>query len=446
MRFSRPEAVGFLGYLVAQSFVVAGLPTARYPDSAGYFAISFTGVDLRLWTVPLFFNIFPNDATRIAGQVLLAAACWWILAREASALVTHPKVRLGLRVVLLALGLVGPIAQFNSTILSDSVALSLSALLIGCWIRHLARPSWRTAVAVVVTTVVWTFTRNDLVLIGVLVTAIVCVVTAIGGRRTLHVVVAAALVAISAYGLAIDGRNTYVANANIADVLEDRVFYNTAWTTWFIDHGMPTSPAIAATKGGEYGLGLMAIPQFAAWLSARGARTYTEFMLTHPVYTLWDPLPDFTGERASLNYPNTTPYTYTQPNPTPSMISPTLAYGRHRDIFPAIIDATLFEQGQIGDVVLLGAVAFALAVAARRRLGRDRRNAVPLVVAFLTIPQGYLVWLTGGDGETDRHSIVLAATVRIGLWIMLGYALDRLLSARSPSPTDAEVLPSPNPS
>jgi len=429
-RLLRRERVAlFIGYLLVQGVIVAGLTTPRYPDSGGYLQLSFIGRYDRPWTVPLLYTIFPTDSLRIAAQVVLAAASWWFLANAASRLVRDRYVRLGVRVVLLMLGVVGPVASWNSTILSDSAAISLTALLIGCWIRHASRPSRTTALSLLAVTLLWSFTRNDLILVGAGIT--VCAVVAVTWRwrSRVNALLACGLIVISAYGLAVDNRNPYILDENIASVIEGRILDNPGWRQWFIAHGMPYSVGVQDTQGGLYGLALLQIPVFHVWLTASGASTYAEFLLEHPAYTLLDPLPDFSGELASINWPNRTAYAYTQPNPSPSMLSPTANYGRHRDVLPSVIQDLLFQQGQIGDVLLLAVGAFGLAWVARRKLGSDSRMWVPFIAIAFAIAQGYLVWFAG-DAEIDRHAIVLATTARIGLWIVAGYALDRLIQTR----------------
>jgi hypothetical protein len=430
-----------LGYLLAQGIIVAGLLTPRFNDSAGYMDLSFVGKAVVLWTVPLLYRIFPTDPTRMAAQVVLAACCWWVLANAAAQLVQNARVRLGLRVTLLALGLVGPIASWNSTILSESTAISLTALLIGCWIRYWRSPSWLSMSPVLAVTLFWTCTRNDFVLIGLVITVIAAVTTLWRGRSLLKIVLAAGLIVISTYDLVIVNVNLHATNVTVAGIIQDRVLENPDWTRWFIAHGMPYSAAIQDTEGGIYGTAIMAIPSFESWLTQKGAKTYLKFMLEHPEYTLWAPLPSFSGEEASVQWPNRSLYPLTvHPNPTPSMLSPDANYGRHRDVLPAVVQGLLFEQGQAGDVLLLAFAAFGFAWAARGKFGRDRRMLIPVIVTLLVIPEGYLVWLTGGDGELDRHSISMAVAVRIGLWIILALALDRFLEARRSTPSEPEVV------
>ncbi|MDP9223685.1 MAG: hypothetical protein M3P18_07475, partial [Actinomycetota bacterium] len=216
--------------------------------------------------------------------------------------------------------------------------------------------------------------------------------------------------------------------------IQNRVLLNPPWTNWFVRNGMPYSASIARSAGQPFTMPLQADPAFNAWLNAHGTHTYLRFVLEHPAYTLRGPLPYFSGEEASLNEPNRSPFARynTQPNPKPSLLSPTANYGRHRDALPAVVQGLLFEQGQIGDVLTLAALAIGLALAAWRRFGPDPRLWVPVLVAASAIPQGYLVWLGGGEavGELDRLSIVIAVSLRIALWIIAAFALDRIVGSR----------------
>jgi hypothetical protein len=117
------------------------------------------------------------------------------------------------------------------------------------------------------------------------------------------------------------------------------------------------------------------------------------------------------------------------------MLSPTVNYGRHRDVLPSLVQQVLFDQGQVGDLIVVTALAGILSWLGWRRLGRDRRFIVPALVAASAVPQGYLTWLSGGEttGELDRLSMVTAVSVRVGLWIVLAIAIDRFVVERTNS-------------
>jgi hypothetical protein len=101
-------------------------------------------------------------------------------------------------------------------------------------------------------------------------------------------------------------------------------------------------------------------------------------------------------------------------------------------VLPTVVQQLFWDEGQIGDVLVLAAVALGLAYAVWKRWGFDRRFILPLLLAALAIPQGYLVWLGGGEavGELDRLSMVTAVSLRIGLWLLLAFAVDRYVTER----------------
>jgi len=423
----------FLGYLLLQELIVLGLATPEYPDSPTYKQLSLTGHDRRLPTVPLLYKIFPTDDLRIAAQIVLAAACWWVLASVASGMVRDRRVALGLRVVILTLGLLGAVASWNSAILSESIAISLTALLVAVWLRYVQRPAWSTTAVVLVVTLFWTFTRQPHVLIDLLITVVALAsVLASHDRKALRLVVALGLACITIAGFVEIQNNREVSDANIGAMIQKRMLTSRSRTEWLVEHGMPFDRTIAGYAGKPFHHYGSDNSRFVSWLHDHGQHTYLQFVVEHPDYTLIDPLPFFSGERESIRHPNETLFGALQPNPTPSLLSPTVNYARHRDVLPTVVQELLWDQGQIGDVLTLAGIAFGLAFLAWKRWGPDRRVVVPVLLAALAIPQGYLVWLGGGEavGELDRLSMVTAVSLRIGLWLLLAFAADRFMTER----------------
>ncbi|MGN6473962.1 MAG: hypothetical protein ACTHK4_10005 [Mycobacteriales bacterium] len=424
---ARRRAAGYFAvYLALQAYAVAGLPTPRFPDSASYLQLSFTGRNSRLWTVPLFYKLLPDDDLRIAGQIVLAAVAWWVLASVVSGMLSDRRLRIAMRVVFLTLGLTGPIVSWNSTILSESLSISFTALMVAGWLSYLRRRRRATAALALVMTLLWTFTRPDHVGIGVLI-ALVALVTALWRRDVLRFVVAGVLALISVWGVVSVSRDHATNSAQIADLVEVRVLPDPQRLVWFIEHGMPDDAAVAAQTGGYFGAPLLDDPAFAHWAATAGEHVYREYLLSHPRYTLWEPLAAVSGERPSLLV--RAPSQVLTPNPTPSLLSPTANYGRHRDLVPDPISGLLFEQGQIGDVIALGLLAAWLAVFARRRRVLDTRAGVPLTALALCVPEIYIIWLADPI-ELDRHAVVLAVVVRIALWCLAAVAADGLLAGR----------------
>lgn len=425
----------FLAYLFLHATAVLGLTTPRYSDSSSYMHLSLTGHDVRLPTVPLFYKLLPTDGLRVAGQALLAAGAWWVLANSASRMVTDTRLRTGLRVVLLALGLTAPIANWNTTILSESTAISLTALLIAAWLRYVQDKRWGTAGPALAVTLLWTFTRQPNVLFGVMIagTAAVAAVAWRDARRV-RVIVAAVLVLITAAGFAELRNNQTLSKGVLVSTIQGRVLLHPDWSAWFRRHGMP-APRFDPR---EHRRAVPLNPAFRAWIDSKGIRTYVRFVLSHPDYTLFAPLPYLSGEESSLHAQTPDPYSL-GPNPKGSIFSPSVTYGRIRRILPSPIDDFLFDQGNVGLLLLLAGFAAGLTWTQWKRGGWDRRWTVPLLLVVSALPQAYVIWLSGGETthEIDRLSMITAVSLRVGVWVLVAVALDRLLTLRRSEPARA---------
>jgi len=412
----------FLAYLALHAFAVVGLVSPWWGDSETYMHLSLTGGDLRLPTVPLVYKLLPTDSLRVAGQTLLAAFAWWVLAMSVGRLVADRRVRAGIVGVLLALGLCVPVMNFNTVILSESIAMSLTVLVVATWVRYAADPRWRTAAAVVAATLFWTFTRQPHVLFGTMVTA-AAIVAALVMRRNRRVAstLAVALTLITVAGFLELRHNPTLSENTLMYMIKGRIVSHASRDRWFTQHGMP-APRFDPRKPDE---AVPLNPVFRRWVHTDGEKTYVEFVLTHPDYLFLGTLPWIPG--ASLP-PNST---------TSSILSPNAIYGFYRPVVPTPVDWFLWDAGQIGVLLLLAGAGAALVVAVRKRSGWDTRLTVPAFVALSSIPQAYIVWLSGGEAthEIDRLSMVTGVSVRVGLWCFVAFALDRWLSLRTAEPS-----------
>jgi hypothetical protein len=423
------RSLPFVGYLCLQALIVAGLPTPRFIDSASYFQLDFAGHAVRLWVVPLFYWLLGFDSLRIAGQVVLAAAAWWVLAAVASSLMIDRRVRLGVKVALLILGLCGPIASWNSTFLSESLAISLTALLVAAWLYFSQAQSLRRAAVVIVVTVLWAFTRPDQTAIVAVIALLMLIAVLRSAHRVLSIVMAVVLAAVFAVGVLTISRNSQERTLNLASIFAEKILPVHSRTTWFVERGMPYNLTVARAAGVYPPTALADDPEFSQWLQSAGQHTYLIFVLDHPGYTLLGPLPYLSGEKTSLQVPSppaNTPQVY----PVSSMLSPTANYGRHREVLPSVLENVWFEQGQIGDVIALAVLAVGVTVAAWRRSGRDARLVVPACTVGLVLIHHYFVWLTSAPPELDRQAMTQAVALRIALWIGLACGVDRLLVGR----------------
>lgn len=406
-----PERLFFYGYFVLQELAVLGFDASRYFDSKSYTHLSLTGAGVRLPMVPLLFTIFPTDPVRVVAQVVLAAVAWWVLADQASRLVDHRLISLALRVALLGIGLVGPVANWNTTILSESTALSLTALLIAMWLRFVRTPTAASAAVALFVTLAWTLVRQTDVFFGLGLTAAGLVTLARGWTvRPVRIAVAGGLVAISVIGLLESRHNQTVARTNLTVIVVNRLLPNPHERAWFARRGTPISPQVRYAV-----LHREAPPRnFARWIDSHGESAYLRFVVTHPRYT-------FVGPAFSL-----APY---QPAGLSSILSPDAEYGDYRHVIPSFAESLLFEEGRLRELLILATIAFVLLLASLRRAGFDSRFVVPLIPVALALPEGYFIWVTA-PGEFSRLGMITAVSLRVGLWIVAAVALDRLVAVR----------------
>jgi hypothetical protein len=405
--------------------MVAGLPTPRYPDSASYASLSFTAAHGRLFTVPLFYAALPTDPLRVGGQIVLAAIVWWVLAQTVASYTVDRRVSMGARLVILALGLCGPIASWNSTILSESVGISLTVLVFALWLRYWKDPALNRLIALLVAALLWMFTRPDNLLIGSIVIVCWTVWMLIRRGALQRLLIALVMCAISALGLVEASTIDSVKDVNLAEILAERILPNSGYTAWFVDHGMPYSPAIAHDAYAYPPTPLLDDAELGPWIRSQAGGVYAKFVLTHPVPQIYGWLADLSGEKPSLKEPPL-PSILVQPNPSPSLLSPDANYGRHREVLPEVIQNLLFQQGQIGDVILLAIGAAGLTVVARRKTGRDARLVIPTLVVALALLQTGVIWLSAAT-ELDRLGMMPAVATRIALWTIVACSLDRLV-------------------
>lgn len=108
--------------------------------------------------------------------------------------------------------------------------------------------------------------------------------------------------------------------ASLATVVQMRILPNESRRQFFVDRGMPSSPTVLARVGifffedpmlqksdDELRENFAGVIEYRDWLRARGARTYVEFLATHPGYllrSLWQTPTVSRGEpfAADLNY------------------------------------------------------------------------------------------------------------------------------------------------
>lgn len=420
---SWPWAMGLAASMVLLRLIaVLGIHLYRYFDSAEYDILDFSGRSRRPWATPLFYRLLPEDPRAIiVAQALLGAVAWTVLALAVAAWFRNGTIRLVVAVTLSALGLTTAVTNWDTTKLSESMALSLTVLLVAAWTNLVRRPVLANGVLVLAVALPWLFVRQSLMPTAWMLVVLTAVALAWQWRnngrhteawRTLAMVLVG-LVAFSSLATVSYGRNNEILHHNLTVIVMNRIAPDAERLGWFLDEGMPL-PA----SGGRSFEDFDQDPVFQRWIDDEGSSTYARFLISHPWYTVTEPLDDFGYARPSYQ---------DEEQPQVTMLAPGEGYGSARTVLPEPVEQLLFGAGEPGTVIAALVVVAVWSLARGRWI--DKRWIVPVALAALSIAGLYAAW-HGATPELSRLGMVSAIGLRIALIIQLGLLAESELDRR----------------
>ena len=400
----RPEAAFYLGvvglylFFRAGSFVYTPVRVTDTPTYEEVSAASLLSADFwagaRPFTVPTIWKLFGDDHVRIVVHLTLSIVAWLALAAAVATAVQSKLVRrVGFSLVLL-FGATTEIILWDPLLLSESVSLSLAALLVAAWIWFVRVPGWPSVAAVLGATLLWAFVRDSHAYVILFVAATLLVSLALRARTSHKAALAAGSVVIALLSMA-SANQGFRWYQPMRDILLNRVAADRGMEDYF-----------------EARLG-------PSWRDADARRVYARYLLVHPAYTFGDP---FFGSQ-------TTPFSST--DSASALLDPDLRIyndnAADRAVpLPGVIDDAVFVHGKGRVLALVGVIAV-VAAGVALRFRASRVWVVPIVVLASTIPHGLVAYHLSGL-EVDRHALEAAVLLRVGALILALFALDALLT------------------
>jgi hypothetical protein len=410
----------FVGYFVVRFWNVAGVEEANLcPDSAGYrglsdlslFSVSFW-CGVRPFTVPMLYKALGNDLDLIiAFQWLLSVVSWTVLAFSVSRNVANSNAKLVAIAIILLFSLSEEILLWDGVILSESISISFMVLLIAAWFWVHQEWTSSRAFSLCCVAACWVFARDTNAWVLLVVSGILGFAGAL--KRSLR-----RYLALSGIFLALFIASDWSANVGkrwvfaFYNSIAQRVLPEEECKRFFEDAGMPVSPALLKMAGkwassDEFAFYRdPALEEFRQWASAKGNATYMRFLLSRPATTIQAPF----RSAEWLFSPVLVSYAPSGFRPVLSGIWAEILYFRNWTLF------WLWAAGPI--------VAVAACLALRHRLCSW---AVPISLVLLAYPHAVLVW-NGDPMESGRHSIQACIQMRLGLWILILFGIDFLLT------------------
>lgn len=404
---------------------LAGRDPLIWTDTADFHASSAAPwTSLELWAgaraagAPALLKLVGgDDGGYVLWQAVVAVVCWAVLATSVFT-VTGRRLRWPAALAVLAFSVTAPVTMWERSVLSESLALSLLALVVAASLQLACRPSWPRAVGLLGALALWSITRDSNAVVAAAGGTAVVLYVAVSWVRARHGSGAGAprrrdpLVALGVGSLVLAAAVGWAASHGdrhafpMRNVYEVRVLPYPDRVQWFADHGMPqadqfTGPGARAPYR-EEGLPPVVyvadddatLGEWLDWVESDGRAAFARYVATHPTYLVTEPLRS--PERVFNN-------------------------ARGDRGFYAPLDQR--EVPLVDDVLALPtSVALVAAfVAGGWALGRRRWSpalAVGAVTVALAVPHGVVAWHSDGM-ETARHLVVPALQLHLGALLMV---------------------------
>ena len=387
-------------FVVLRLVAVWDRTPAVYPDSDSYFRLRLWG-GVRFPVVPLVYSVVGDDRAIVRVQAVLGSVAWVVAAIVLAGLLRRGGARVGVVVVVLALGLTGPVVSFDAAILSESIAVSLTVLTVACALRFACRPTAATTLAVLGAGSAWALCRqNHAVLLGV-AALLLAAATASRAHRRPAARLAVAFTVLAAVGVLMAASTSQIQEYNSAQILVRRVLADPARTAWFRDHAMPGNGDELLVppyrnRFGDPAVELQVDRRFGPWLRHDFPGVYARYLATHPGYVVTTPF----GADGAIG----------------SVLTGTAGYADARAVVPAWVDSLFWPQSSAGRLVWgLTAAGLVVAVAAAASRG-GRRRALAGGGAVLAVALANLFVVTHTAGwEYQRLLVPTGVAVRVVL-------------------------------
>ena len=420
------------------SFVGIAGHASSFTDTSEYERVermSVFSLDFWTWYKPwgsaLLWKVLPGATSTSApvGQEIISVAAWLFLAFVMFRTLERRAVKYVGFSLVLAFSLVPAIAVWDGALLSESLSVSLGALLVGTMLLVAESPSWPRVAALLVAAFLLANTRSSngyLTPFLLIPLAVAAAWRASAGRRARWPAVAVAVGSLAIAGFTQVSVNVRQWEVSFGEIVAGRILHSPSATAYFIAHGMPYRPSLEQQLwNAEHRLPNTyymeryetdpTLTWFFPWFNARFRSVYAGYLLSHPSQALVDPMRDLPSLVSA------SPSTHDLQG-LPVGIYAAQGY---RDALPGWLARVLYPSSWRLLLALSVAVLVLLLGLAVNGIGR-RVWLVPAIMLLSTLPHAAIIW-DGSATSLGRHALLLAIYVRLGLILASVYVVDGFL-------------------
>jgi hypothetical protein len=365
-------------------------------------------------TVPLFYKMAGNAPRNIALlQLSFSILSWGLLALLVSRAVQFSWLKPFAFLIILLFSLSDHIIMWDAAMLSDSISLSLLALFIASWLWLLENWHWRKAALMLVVAFLWVFSRDTNGWVVLMLAVLLLLIASLWRSRRCVLIASIFVLFFIANEVSQSYSHRWVTP--FFNVITQRILPNAQSTAFFAQLGMPVTAALMQRSGQlawSQNWSLFSDPafqDFRDWGYNRGKSSYARFLLAHPAMTLQEPLRNIEVLMAPKLTAKSSYYWSKSFSP----------------ILTGFIAEVIYFQ-RFALLWMLAAwllVGFGFVFALRER---EPKWLIALTLIMLTFPHLAIVW-HGDSNDIGRHALQAGVHFRIGLWLLILFACDRIL-------------------
>ena len=360
----------------------------------------------------------------VVGQMWLAILSWSTLAVVMARRVKNPFLKILVVALILGFAYSPNLADWDSILLSESIALSLFALMVAATLELAPRlleerklvklATVGTIIVWALTMVFWVFSRDTNSYILLVMLAPIAGLLLFPRTRQVFNFRLMLFIALFLSGLFTFQNRTLAASDRWVNPFFNNMLYNVfpypERVAYFEQQGMLITEEVLAFRDGPPNQdGFWEIPYLMDWVYAEGYSTYSRFLITHPTYTVQKVFGNF----------------------------PLVFLENEQPFFPADFDHTprwFYYVGNLlhplsGSVMLI--VVLLTGMLGWRVWSHLSKHDVGIVGIFAILVSGLFTMLAVsilGDGlSIIRHAMVAVVPFRLFMWLLVMLVVDRLL-------------------